>query len=132
VIAQSPPESRENFEADGSHGLIARERRTSWRWPQSGANSSLGNANSLLTGKNTGNYLDFGVSKPIQAEFGSYFRALAREFPAHTNREFPEAEQGIKSLEQGIWTPEQGTEKGRSMQANLNAPYRARAASPSA
>jgi hypothetical protein len=49
-------------------------------------------------------------SAPIHAQFGPYFRALTREFPAHTNREFL-VEQGIKSPEQGIRTAEQGTEK---------------------
>jgi hypothetical protein len=44
-----------------------------------------------------------GGAPTISAQgFDPYFRALTREFPAHRNREFFEAEQGINSREQGI------------------------------
>jgi len=68
---------------------------------------------------NNREFPEFGVSMPIPGPFDPYFRAVTREFPAYPNREFFEAEQGIKSLEQGIWTAEQGTEKGTLRASNL-------------
>jgi hypothetical protein len=56
-----------------------------------------------------------GIRRRFEAEFGTWFRALGREFPADGNREFFEAEQGINSRDQGIRSGEQGTEKGYSL-----------------
>jgi hypothetical protein len=60
--------------------------------------------NSLITGKNTGNfgkltYLRLRNSRIVPMQSG-----LLIQFPTYLNREFLKREQGSKSSQQGIWT----------------------------
>src|SRR5688572_24955841 len=87
--------------------------RTSWRRRQSAANPSL--AHSLLTGKNTGNVLDFGASGEFWARIPPHFRPVARQFPAHANREFLRPNREVFWPEQGI--TENGTARWARVQS---------------
>jgi hypothetical protein len=71
-----------------------------WRRRQSGANPSPARM-SLLTGKNTGNSVDFRALANFRARIKPHFPLLTWELPAHRNREFFEGEQGIISARTG-------------------------------
>jgi len=75
---------------------------------QSGANSSLGGQNSLLAGKIQG-ISSIRASETRQRWLKtSSDQCLTGQFPAHPNREFFAALQGIKSSDQGNFRPDQG------------------------
>jgi hypothetical protein len=58
--------------------------------------------NSLLTGKLTGNFAEFGPPPRFSGLLNGGIQKLPAEFPAQQNREFPNAYQGEFFKEQGI------------------------------
>jgi hypothetical protein len=58
--------------------------------------------NSLLTGKNTGNFSVSARFAERDRKFAARNQRLTTEFPMIPNREFDEGPQGIVLLEQGI------------------------------
>jgi hypothetical protein len=67
---------------------------------QSDANRSP-NANSLVTGKITGNFAEFGDPSQFSCPINTRIQWLTAEFPARRNREFLNAYQGIFFEKQG-------------------------------
>src|SRR5215470_5849235 len=59
-------------------------------------------ANSLLTGKLTGNFAKSGHPSEFSCSITAPIQCLTAEFPTQLNREFPNAYQGIVFKEQGI------------------------------
>src|SRR6266436_3761275 len=60
-------------------------------------------ANSLLTGKLTGNFVDSGPLPRFRRPVGKRIQWLAEQFPTQRNRQFLEALQGIILEEQGFF-----------------------------
>jgi hypothetical protein len=58
-------------------------------------------ADSLLTGKNTGNFFIFYDSAILIVDSASQIQRLAAEFPMNRNREVSRSLQGIMRREQG-------------------------------
>jgi hypothetical protein len=71
-----------------------------WRRKQSAANQSPW-SNSLLTGKNTGNFTVFEAQELAHCQNMLVNWALLAEFPTNANRELWSDEQGIQKHNQG-------------------------------
>jgi hypothetical protein len=62
----------------------------------------VSSANSLLTGKNTGNFSDSARFEESDRKVAAGNQRLTAEFPMNQNREFDWSLQGIAGPEQGI------------------------------
>jgi hypothetical protein len=61
--------------------------------------------NSLLTGKKTGNFAEFGTSPRFLRPVTAQIQSLAQKFPTQENREFSNPLQGRFLDEQGNFLP---------------------------
>ena len=77
-----------------------------WRG-QSRANSSL-KPNSLLAGKIQGILFVWAPERDYLIGIREQIQWFTTKFPTHRNKEFISAQQGIKSVHQGIYSLDQG------------------------
>jgi hypothetical protein len=96
---------------------IAHTDRTAWLTMQSAANQSP-QANSLLTGKITGNFAETGHPPRFSCLLNARSQWLAAEFPTQRNREFRNAYQGKFFQDQGISTYESPTSRGSNFRTD--------------
>jgi hypothetical protein len=75
--------------------------RTSARWTV---------ANSLLTGKRTGNFENKAPTGDFDDRIQQRLQSFAAKFPARRSREFLSKERGICTQEQGIYPEEEEEE----------------------
>src|SRR6266436_4187785 len=86
-----------------SHTLEITPQRPHWLADDAVSIGLVSTANSLLTGKLTGNFVDSGPLPRFLRPVGERIQWLAEKFPTQRNREFLEALQGIILEEQGFF-----------------------------